>query len=351
MGGSITLQEFRQRQTERKTLADRLEANWPSSAMASYFYIATAISAGQVDALKPQMDAILSTHPENLAVKYRFQMYPPAFAGVTARELLAQEPRFAEIHYLLGERAVFGAALVIAHGELTAAYETLPDSLAVVVAFGRLELAFGRYAQALQLFDRVLVRGPDEPAALGRAVALSYLKRHREALAVLDDLLKDVSSNPGDKYYWRAWNRLQLAESQPAYDDAKAAMNSMANSDVFKMAGIASYNLAKIAEARSDFESSLKMNSAECDASRYLGLIDSAERSWQPAAARFTAAAACYRQAIDALESELAKKQADTSGLYAGQIAGIAADIGEAKALLEASSRNAEVATRNATSK
>ena len=62
----------------------------------------------------------------------------------------------------------------------------------------------------------------------------------------------------------------------------------MANSEVFKLAGIASYNLARIAEARAYFESSLKMNAAECDSIRFIGLIDSAERSWQPAAGRFT---------------------------------------------------------------
>ena len=128
-------------------------------------------------------------------------------------------------------------------------------------------------------------------------------------------------------------------------------MNAMANAEVFKLGGLASYNLARVPEARGYFESALKMNAAECDSLRYLGLIDAAERSWQPAAGRFTSAAACYRRAIDAMESELAKKQADTSGLYAGQIAAIAADIAEARGLLEACSHNAEFATRNAAPK
>jgi hypothetical protein len=92
MGGAITLQEFRQRETDRKALADRLEVNWPSSAMAAYFYVATAISAGQVAVLKPQVDAILDTHGQNLAVKYRFQTYAPTFTPQAASELLAQEP-------------------------------------------------------------------------------------------------------------------------------------------------------------------------------------------------------------------------------------------------------------------
>ena len=37
-----------------------------------------------------------------------------------------------------------------------------------------------------------------------------------------DLLQKDPSNNPGEKYYWRAWNRLQLGQAQLAYDDAMA---------------------------------------------------------------------------------------------------------------------------------
>jgi tetratricopeptide (TPR) repeat protein len=344
--GTATFSETRDRQAGRRALAAALETEWPSSAMAAYFYIAAAVGSGQLTELKPQVDAILATYAHNLSVRYRFQAYAPTFSEAAANELLAEEPRFAEIHFLLGQRAVFGAALVTAHRELTEASRGLPDSLAIASSLGRLELVFARYAEALALFDRMLARGPDEAAQLGRAIALSYLQRHREAIAVLDDLLKDPSTLPGDKYYWRAWNYLALIESQQAYDDAKLAMNAMANSEVFKLAGIASYNLTRITEARGYFESSVKMNAAECDASRYLGIIDAAERSWRPAAEHFTTAAACYERAIAALEADVAMKQADPSGLYAGQVAAIQADIAEARLLLDASRRNADVAAR-----
>src|SRR5260221_3299607 len=111
-------QEYRQREGERKALADRLETDWPASPVAAYFYIATAVSAGQLASLKPQMDAILNTYPQNLAVRYRFQAYAPTFTGPAARDLLEAEPRFGEIHYLFGQSAVFDAALLPALREL-----------------------------------------------------------------------------------------------------------------------------------------------------------------------------------------------------------------------------------------
>ena len=340
--------EIQRARADRRDLAIQLEAEWPASPMAAYFYISTAISAAEILTLQPQLPAIANTHSEDLSVKYRLQAFGPAFSDAESHALLAAEPRFGEVHFLLGQRAILNAALVTAHNELTTAHEALPESAAVARVLANVEMSFARYPQALALYDQVLAAGPDEPAHLGRAIALSYLKRHREALGVLAELLKTPQSSPGDKHYWSAWNHLQLAESQPAYDEARAAMQSMANSDVYRIAGIASYSLAKAAEARGYFESSLNMNAADCDSLRYLGLLDSADRAWPSAATRFTSASACYRQLIDKLSAQVAEKRADTSGLLAGQIASLESDIAEARSLVEQTAHNADVSTRNA---
>jgi tetratricopeptide (TPR) repeat protein len=333
-----------QREEERKAQAAKLEAAWPTSVFAAYVYLPMAALTARGDAFRQQAAAIGNAHPGNLAVKYRGLTM--AYTDADALSILEQEPRFGELHYLRGQRAVGGTDLVNGHREYSVAYEALPESLAVAVSFGGLELAFSRHAQALALFDKVLVREPDHDAQLGRAMALSSLRRHAEAIAYLDELLTDPSWRPGDKYYWRAWNYLQLAKSQAAYDDANAALKSMANSNVYQLAGIASYQLSHVPEARSDFENSVQMNAANCDSIRYIGIIDAAERLWPAAFKRFTTAAGCYGGVIARLESELAEKQADTSGLFAGQIAGLVAEIAEAKALLDASTHNAEVAAK-----
>ncbi|MBW8885443.1 MAG: hypothetical protein JF612_11880, partial [Planctomycetia bacterium] len=164
---------------------------------------------------------------------------------------------------------------------------------------------------------------------------------------MLDESLKDARSSPGDKYYWRSWNYLQLGDHQRAYDDAISALKSMANSSVFQLAGIASYNLGRVGEAKTDFESSVQMDPNACDSLRYLGVMDSAERNWPPAHAHFSTAAGCYQQAIVKMSADVAQKQADTSGLYANQIAALVADIAEARSLQEASTRSAEASARN----
>jgi len=344
----MTLALMRQRDEEQKALVDKLEVLWPTSAIAAYVYIPKAAAIWRGEVFKQKAAAIRAVYPRHLGVRYRLQTDPFTYADAEALAVIAEEPRFAEMHFLRGQRFVGGTDLVTGHHEYSLAYETLPDSLAIAASFGGLELAFGRFAQALALFDRVLAREPDHEAQLGRAIALSSLRRHEDAVAYLDELLKDLSWRPGDKYYWRAWNQLRLDHAQAAYDDATAGLKSMANTNIYQVAGIASYKLRLVDEARADFENSVQMNASNCDSIRYLGIIDSAERKWPVAVARFTAAASCYARAISALEQELAKKQADASGLYAIQIAGIVADIAEAKALRETSTHNADVAAKNA---
>jgi tetratricopeptide (TPR) repeat protein len=344
----MTLALMRQRDEERKALVDKLEAAWPTSPIAAYVYIPTAAAIGRGEVFKLKAAAIRTAYPHNLGVRYRLQTDPFTYEDAEALAVIAEEPRFAEMRFLRGQRFVGGTDLVTGHHEYSLAYETLPDSLAIAVSFGGLEVAFGRFAQALELFDRVLAREPDHDAQLGRAIALSSLGRHEDAIAYLDELLKDLSWRPGDKYYWRAWNHLRLDHARAAYEDANAGLKSMVNTNIYQVAGIASYKLTLVDEARADFENSVQMNPQNCDSIRYVGILDAAERKWPAAVARFSSAAGCYTIAIAQIEHELAEKQKDTSGLYAGQIAALTAELTEAKSLLDASLHNAEVATKNA---
>ena len=179
-------------------------------------------------------------------------------------------------------------------------------------------------------------------ARLGRAKSLSYLKRHDEAIAQLIDLLQnDPSNSPGEKYYWRAWNQLQLGRAQLAYDDATAGLNAMRNDAIYRLAGMASFSLNLLGESRNFFEEALKMNRADCDSERYLGLLDSAESNWKPASGRFTGAASCYEGVIAQMQDELATYEKDITGLSSGLIAAKRLEIAEAAAL-----RNQSIAER-----
>jgi tetratricopeptide (TPR) repeat protein len=343
--GGVPIQTVRERREARQKVAVELEKEWPASPMKAYFYLAMALNAGMVAELKPQLDAMVSTHSLDLSLKYRLQAFLPLFSEEACRALVGEETGFGEVHFLLGQRAVLDARLADAHRELTRARELLPDSASITMVLANVKLSYARYAEALSLFDRV----PADPEAqLGRAKALSYLKRPLDAIAVLDRLLEDLRNNPGEKYYWRGWNRLQLGESQAAYEDATSALKAMRNNEVYRLAGMASFNLNRLAEARGYFEDALRINATDCHAERYLGQIDAADRNWKSAAGRFSTAAACYEAALIRLRSDLATYEEDITGLSNGLIAGIRAEIEQTVALRANAAHNAGLAAKKA---
>jgi tetratricopeptide (TPR) repeat protein len=344
---------MKQARDERLKLVAELEQEASASAMKAYFFIALVVQLQQFKDIKAQIDAILAAHPQDLSLKYRMLAFQPTYSAEAARDLIGRETGFGEAHLLIGQRAFLNGNLAGAFRELTRARALLPDSVAITFALANITFAYARYADALALYDRILASpaatGLELQVKFGRAKALSYLKRHDEAIALLIDLLQsDPSNNPGEKYYWRAWNQLQLGRAQLAYDDATTGLNAMRNDAIYRLAGMASFSLNRLGESRTFFEEALKMNRADCDSERYLGLLDSAERSWKPAMGRFSTAASCYEGVIVRLQSELADHETDITGLSNGLIAAKRVEIREAEALRDQSILNAAAATRNA---
>ena len=343
-------QEF----AERLALVKELEKYTTVSAMRAHFYLALVLQTLQFRDIKAQVDAVVAAHPQDLSLQYRLLAFQPTYSEGRARELIGQETGFGEVHLLMGQRASLNGNLAGAYRELNRARELLPDSVSIALSLANVTFSYARYADALALYDRILASpaaaGFERQVELGRAKSLSYLKRHSEAIAMLDELLlKDAGNTPGEKYYWRAWNRLQLGQAQLAYDDATTGLNAMRNDAIYRLAGMASFSLNRLAESRTFFEEALKMNKADCDSVRYLGLLDSAEGSWKPASGRFSIAASCYEAVILRLQTELADYEKDITGLSNGLITAKRAEIKEADALRVQSIDNAAAASKNAT--
>src|SRR4029077_9528953 len=110
-------------------------------------------------------------------------------------------------------------------------------------------------------YDETLTLAPDFPdALLGKVRALTYLSKPEDAIAVADRLLA-INRYPGDAYYWKAYNELDLQRLDPAWTHVEAADRLLINSDVPKLAGIIAIDRKQYDVARQKLETARQRNS------------------------------------------------------------------------------------------
>ncbi len=74
---------------------------------------------------------------------------------------------------------------------------------------------------------------------LGRVKALSVLKRHDDAFAAIELMLNGpFRVLPGEAYYWRAWNDVQVDRMDDAWTDIEEGTSPLGQFRVAKLAGI-----------------------------------------------------------------------------------------------------------------
>ena len=229
--------------------------------------------------------------------------------GVDAKAveaLFEREPRFAELAFFRGLTASGAVNIEDADARYREAYAWRATWPAATLALANLAMTAEEFASALDFYDTTVTLAPSHPEALlGKLRALTYLSRHDDALGGADELLA-TRSYPGDAYYWRAVNELQLERLDRAWDDIEAADKVMVNSDVPKLAGIIEMRRRLLDVARQKLELSRERNRADCETSYYLHLVLADQARWDHVVEMAVGTAGCLdgaeayaRQEID----------------------------------------------------
>lgn len=209
--------------------------------------------------------------------------------------VLDREPRFAEINFFLGQQAVARRELEEAEVLFRRAYQWRAEWPAVTLALANLYFAFEEPERALAFYEQTLTLAPGVPdAMLGRVKSLSVLKRHDDAFAAIEPMLNGPARVlPGEAYYWRAWNDVQVERIDDAWTDVEEAHRLWANSEVAKLAGIVAHRRGDFTAAEQRFDVARTLNDGDCETVYYLGLVHAAQRAWARGADDFAAAAQC----------------------------------------------------------
>jgi len=223
-------------------------------------------------------------------------------------QLLAADPRFAELNYFLGLAATFSGKIDAAIDRLTRAYAWRERWPAVTTALASAYVTLEEFDRAIEFYDRTLAVMPQSAdALLGKIKALTYGGRHEDAIRVADRLLALEHWYIGDARYWRALNEAQLGQNDAAWDDVEIAGKLLVNAEVPKLAGIVAYRRKHPDVARAKFEESRERNRDDCETGFYLGVVLAEQAVWPETADVLIETTRCLEAAERKLIDEIAR--------------------------------------------
>jgi tetratricopeptide (TPR) repeat protein len=192
------------------------------------------------------------------------------------------------------------------------AHAAFPQSPVIATLIGELHKRREQWLDALAMYDLTLAIVPTHrDALLGRAVSLSRLSRHEEAVTAATHLIDLGSWFLAEAYYWRGWNEYQLNRLQDARADADRAKAMATYPDTYVLSGIIEWREQRRESAETEFQAALQLDFGHCEAAFLLGGVRSELRKWPESMASFQHARQCFATSISLRREAVAKLAAD----------------------------------------
>jgi len=231
----------------------------------------------------------------------------PAFEAGELETLLRYEPGFVEVHYYLGDEALLGGRLLTAERHYLAVHEKIPESLSVLISLAKVAFQMEETEACLEWNEKALSLLPVyRDALLGKSLALGYLGRNEEALAVLSRLLELGTYYMGEGRYWTAWNLNELGrleEARRAIASARVFLVGVA--DVAGLSGVIAYRQGRLDDAEKDLREALDLDPSGADAAYHLGRLYADRKDWLNSGIYFAGAAMSYEDQEKGLEKKI----------------------------------------------
>jgi tetratricopeptide (TPR) repeat protein len=288
-----------------------LEAAAGADDLAAALRLALRADFGYKFAAKLEATTYLELHPDSRLLGFQAAM-SPAFDFDRLEALLARDPGFAEIDYFLGEAALLAGKLLTAERRYLAVQAKIPGSLSVLISLAKVAFQMEEIETCLEWNEKALALLPTyRDALLGKGLALGYLDRNEEALAVLGRLLELGTYYMGEGHFWTAWNLNELGryeEARRAIERAKVFLVDVV--DVHTLSGIIAYKQGRLDDAEKDFLQALRLQSSEADAAYHLGRLYADRKDWLHSAIYFAGAALAYEDKERGLEDKIKEIEA-----------------------------------------
>ena len=296
---------------DREQRIEQLRTTASRDIFSAYVWLVYACESGALRTIdKKDVDTATSQASEAPLMAYALAVICGVRRTAAVPGILAKESRYKEMAFYQGLDASGARKLDEAELRYRDAYAWRQTWPAVTQALANVLITGEEFEGAVDFYDRTLMLVPlFADALLGKIRALTYLAKPEDAIRVADELLS-VERYPGDAYYWKAYNELDLKRFDDAWRDIEAADKLVRNSDVPKLAGIIAIDRMQLDVARQKLELARQRNSSDCQALYYLHLVYAELRQWPQTVSGAVAAGGCITAAEIGLKAEIERIRA-----------------------------------------
>ncbi len=247
--------------------------------------------------IKEELDieSIEQAFPDSPLIRYKLSILPKG-NPLNLEKLAQDDPQFYEAFFFLGQKALKMRLLVTAEKNFLKAYEQIPESSSLVISLASIYFAFEELETSLGFYDKTLkMASAHRDALLGKAMCLSYLGRHKEAINICNNMLSLGKYYLGESHYWLAWNQNELGEWKNAWENIESSKKYLiGHGEVFFLAGLIAFNQQRLNDAEKNLLEANKQDASNGDPSYYLGKLKNIQEDWLNSGAYFELASSRY---------------------------------------------------------
>ena len=254
----------------------------------------------------PDFSSIQEAYADSLSIRYVLSLQSTE-SQKNFNKLIQDEPRFYEAYYFLGQIALKMGRLITAEKNLLRAYQEFPGSSSITISLATLYYAFEELDVSLEYYEKAIKMAPNyRDALLGKAICLSYLGRHHEAIEVCNIMLALGNYYLGESHYWLAWNQNELGELENAWENIGNSKKYLIGyGQVYSLAGTIAFNQKEIDEAEKNFLEACKQDASNGDPPYYMGKIKAIREDWLNSGVYFERASSNYQRKEEFIQKRI----------------------------------------------
>lgn len=255
---------------------------------------------------KEMHNRISNTFSRSPLVKYKLLITGPKKIALFVK-FFEENPHFQEMHYFLGKEHLSTGRLAQAEKHLQQARAAFPESLNILILLSKINFRLEEFETCLELNEAALKLKPEfRDALLGKAMCLTYLGRHEEAIVAAQQLLDLGFYYQGEAHYWMARNFHELKKLTEAWQHIEEAKRYLIGwNEVHALAGEIALDQNNLEKAEKNFKEALQIKASDCHSAFSLGQVYSLQQNWLDSADYYRQAALCFGQQKKALLQEI----------------------------------------------